>query len=82
MTPAEQKAYHAANAAKGKEFEKKQDERLMKPIREAGETAVKGMEEGKMNPMGDTYKKGGKVSSASSRADGCAVKGHTRGKIC
>jgi hypothetical protein len=28
------------------------------------------------------YKKGGKVSSASKRADGCAVKGHTRGKIC
>jgi hypothetical protein len=25
-------------------------------------------------------KKGGKVSSASSRADGCAVKGKTRGK--
>ena len=27
------------------------------------------------------YKKGGKVSSASSRADGCAVKGKTRGKM-
>ena len=26
-------------------------------------------------------KKGGKVSSASSRADGCAVRGKTRGKI-
>ena len=26
------------------------------------------------------YKKGGKVSSASSRADGCATKGKTRGK--
>ena len=26
--------------------------------------------------------KGGKVSSASSRADGCCVKGKTRGKIC
>jgi len=26
-------------------------------------------------------KKGGKVSSASSRADGCAVKGKTRGKM-
>jgi hypothetical protein len=26
-------------------------------------------------------KKGGKVSSASKRADGCAVKGKTRGKI-
>jgi hypothetical protein len=27
------------------------------------------------------YKAGGKVSSASKRADGCAVKGKTRGKI-
>ena len=26
-------------------------------------------------------KKGGKVSSASKRADGCAIKGKTRGKI-
>jgi len=28
------------------------------------------------------YAKGGKVSSASSRADGCCVKGKTRGKMC
>jgi hypothetical protein len=28
------------------------------------------------------YKKGGKVSSASKRADGCAIKGKTKGKIC
>ena len=28
-----------------------------------------------------TYKKGGKVSSASSRADGIAVKGKTRGRM-
>ena len=27
------------------------------------------------------YAKGGKVSSASKRADGCAVKGKTRGKM-
>jgi len=27
------------------------------------------------------YKKGGKVSSASSRADGCCTKGKTRGKM-
>jgi len=41
------------------------------------------------NAMGDTYKRGGKVkkmasggkvSSASARADGIAVKGHTKGK--
>ncbi len=29
----------------------------------------------------EVYKKGGKVSSASKRADGCAIKGKTRGKM-
>ena len=33
----------------------------------------------KISDMG--YKKGGKVSSASSRADGCATKGKTRGTM-
>jgi hypothetical protein len=33
----------------------------------------------KTNPMGDTYKKGG--MTASSRADGCAVKGKTKGRF-
>ena len=28
-----------------------------------------------------SYKSGGKVSSASKRADGCAIKGKTRGKM-
>jgi hypothetical protein len=35
----------------------------------------------RMNAMGDTYKKGGSVSSASSRADGCAIRGKTKGRI-
>ena len=30
------------------------------------------------NPMGDKYAKGGKVSSASKRSDGCCIKGKTR----
>jgi hypothetical protein len=34
----------------------------------------------KMGGLG--FKKGGSVSSASKRADGIAVKGKTRGKIC
>jgi len=34
------------------------------------------------NPMGDTFKKGGKVSSASTRADGIAQRGKTRGTYC
>ena len=33
----------------------------------------------KISDMG--YKKGGSVSSASKRADGCCVKGKTRGKM-
>jgi hypothetical protein len=38
-------------------------------------------EEKRKKQPGASMKKGGKVSSASSRADGCAVKGKTRGKI-
>jgi hypothetical protein len=34
----------------------------------------------KIKDMG--YKKGGSVSSASARADGIAMRGKTRGKIC
>jgi len=41
-----------------------------------------------VNPMGDVtapaatgMKKGGKVSSASKRADGCIEKGHTKGRF-
>jgi hypothetical protein len=30
------------------------------------------------NPMGDKYARGGKVSSASKRADGIAIRGRTR----
>jgi hypothetical protein len=33
------------------------------------------------NAAGDSYKKGGKVSSASKRADGCAVRGKTKGRM-
>ena len=32
MTSAEQKAYYAANAAKGKKFEQEQDEKLLKQL--------------------------------------------------
>lgn len=35
----------------------------------------------RMNEMGDSYKKGGAVKSASKRADGIASKGKTRGTI-
>lgn len=35
-----------------------------------------------VQPEEEAMKNGGRVSSASSRADGIAVKGKTRGKIC
>jgi hypothetical protein len=38
----------------------------------------KNMKEAEMNTTGYEYKKGGKVSSASKRADGCAIRGKTR----
>lgn len=38
-------------------------------------------EKRKKQAAGEPMKKGGKVSSASSRADGCAVKGKTKGRI-
>lgn len=39
----------------------------------------KGMMGGRLKPT--LHSKGGKVSSASKRADGCAIKGKTRGRI-
>jgi hypothetical protein len=36
---------------------------------------------GSVTPASPQMKKGGKVSSASARADGCAVKGKTKGRM-
>jgi hypothetical protein len=48
----------AANAAKGKAAEAKQDYEV---FGSRGDAARKGMEEGRMDAMGNSYKKGGKV---------------------
>ena len=48
-------------------------------IQEAKQDAKDAADRKKISDMG--YKKGGKVSSASKRADGCCVKGKTRGKM-
>ena len=56
----------------------KLEDREEKKRREA-EMAAAGVQPQGAAPM--PMKKGGKVSSASKRADGCAVKGKTRGKI-
>jgi hypothetical protein len=69
MTPEQQKKYYADNAAKGKAAEKAQDDRVLKPVRDAGEAARKGMEEGRMDQMGNSYKKGGKVMEKESKSE-------------
>ena len=47
--------------------------------RDKAEAAAELLRESRRGKAG--YKKGGKVSSASSRADGCAIKGKTRGRF-
>jgi len=44
--------------------------------------SIRSAEEDVMAGEGGRYAKGGKVSSASSRADGIATKGKTRGRMC
>jgi len=73
-----QKDYYAKNKADAKV---KEDKALYELMGSRGDAARKGMEEGRMDAMGTAYKKGGSVSSASKRADGCAVKGKTKGKM-
>ena len=61
------------------QFFNERDERLRAPTKEELDNVDIGMKKG-----GAVKKmaKGGSVSSASKRADGIAVKGKTRGKIC
>jgi hypothetical protein len=58
MTPEQQKKFYAENAAKGKAAEAKQDYEV---FGSRGDAARKGMEEGRMDAMGNAYKKGGKT---------------------
>ena len=51
---------------------------VMAPINAVKPKATKPDTGETTNAMGDKYKKGGKVSSASSRADGIAIRGKTR----
>ena len=48
-------------------------------IQEAKQDAIDANSRKKISDMG--YKKGGSVGSASKRADGCCIKGKTRGKM-
>ena len=72
-------------AAREAAYEMKRESRgIPKPfnfdaIEEAKQDAVDANARKKISDMG--YKKGGSVGSASKRADGCCVKGKTRGKM-
>jgi hypothetical protein len=71
---AKRKAWEQANLDTAKAKEAKADAEAARKFEET--TKVDTSEN--TNPMGNTYKKGGKVSSASARADGCAIRGKTR----
>jgi len=62
MTPEQQKAYYAKNKADAVAKEKKAD---YEAVGSRGDAARKGMEEGRMDQMGNAYKKGGKVEKES-----------------
>lgn len=51
------------------------------PFRKGGKADAHEPTGGKKRNMAKKYATGGKVSSASKRADGCATKGKTRGKM-
>jgi hypothetical protein len=69
-----QKDYYAKNKADAVKKETDKDYEL---VGSRGDAARKGMAEGRMDAMGTAYKKGGYVKSA----DGCAVKGKTKGRM-
>jgi hypothetical protein len=55
------------------------DERMMRQMEEAYEKSRGSMRRAKGGPIG--YAGGGSVGSASKRADGCAQRGKTKGKV-
>ena len=91
----ERKGDREQAAAKAASIREADDERAAASARRAAAKQVEGKDD-TVNPsvrrgtnpenkteLSDlTFKKGGKVSSASRRADGIATKGKTRGKIC
>ena len=72
---AKREAYMKANKERGIRMEKERDYKMFGTTEQNIPT---------VNPMGDVVapaagmKKGGSVSSASKRADGCAIRGKTR----
>ena len=73
MTPEQQKKYYAKNKAEAVDKEKKAD---YEAFGSHGDAARKGMEEGRMDAMGNTYKSGGSV-----RGHGIEQRGKTKGTM-
>lgn len=69
---------HADDTAKAKKEIKR---RKLKADAEKPGAGMYAKARAKLNAV-TGFKKGGSVSSASKRADGCATKGKTRGKVC
>lgn len=74
-----------AEEARARRIDENTYKRLGEPVNRAGGMGGGGIDlEGKMGGSRlkkPSYKSGGKVSSASKRADGCAVRGKTKGRI-
>jgi len=97
MSPAEKAAREEMAERKMNEATEKAYTKSLRNTEEAPlnnkpkDTRKKSMREAQMNSrqtemprvdeMGNAYKKGGKVSSASKRADGCCTKGKTKGTM-
>jgi hypothetical protein len=62
------------------ETNKSQDEKIRALEAEVA-AGRKTKQQAQMEAQGTGMKKGGKVSSASKRADGCAIKGKTKGRM-
>ena len=73
--------HQAAVIRQGLEDKVKAEKAREKERADKGATFKENMEAGRFDEMGNAYKKGGKISSASSRADGAAQRGKTRGRM-
>jgi hypothetical protein len=62
------------------ETSKSQDEKI-KALEAEVAAGRKTKQQAQMEAQGTGMKKGGKVSSASKRADGCAIRGKTKGRM-
>lgn len=71
-------AYYAKNKADADAKQAAYDKTYAGQQEQEFRDKVKRDEGGTTNPMGDKYAKGGKVKSASARADGIAIRGKTR----